>query len=72
MCHSVQDILNFLPQPPHMRSWSLDKFRYFQTSFEFYIILNPLYLTISIMQREPNVRKLASFRVHGLRYVLWT
>jgi hypothetical protein len=60
----------FLPHPPHMRSRSLDKFRDFQTSFEFYTILNPFYLTISIMHREPNVRNLASFSVHGLRDVL--
>jgi hypothetical protein len=53
-------------------SWSLDKFRDFQTSFEFYTILNPFYITISIMHIEPNASNLVSFRVHGHRDVSWT
>jgi hypothetical protein len=51
-----------------MISWVLDKFRDFQTSFEFYTILNPFY----IMHIEPNVRNLESFCVNGLRDVSWT
>jgi hypothetical protein len=70
-CLSVQNVLNCLPQTPHMISRALDKFHDLQTLFEFYTILNPFYLTISIMHREPNVKNLASFRVHGLRVVSW-
>jgi hypothetical protein len=42
-----------------MKSWSLAKIHDFQTSFEFYTILKPFYLTIFIMIREPNARNLA-------------
>jgi hypothetical protein len=59
-------------QPPHMISWALNKFHDFHTSYEFYTILNPLYLMIFIMIRETNTGDLASFHVHGLRDVSWT
>jgi hypothetical protein len=52
-----------------MISLVLDKFRDFQTSFEFYTIFKPFYLTIFIMITEPNIGNLASFHVHGIRYV---
>jgi hypothetical protein len=51
---------------------ALDKIRDFQTSFEFYTILEPFYNTIFIMIREQIVWNLVSFRVHGLRDVSWT
>jgi hypothetical protein len=71
-CPGVQNILNFFSQPPHMISRVLAKFRDLQTSFEFYIILKPFYLTVFITIIEPNARNLASFHVHGLRDVSWT
>jgi hypothetical protein len=68
-CRGVHNILNVYSQPPHMISLVLDKFRDFQTSFEFYTIFKPFYLTIFIMITEPNIGNLASFHVHGIRYV---
>ena len=69
---NVRKSLNFLPQPPHMISWPLEKFRNFQTSFEFYTFLKPFYLTIFIMIRGQNDGQLAWFHIHGLRDVSWT
>jgi hypothetical protein len=70
-CPGVQNNLNFFTTSSY-DIMSTYKFRDFQTSFEFYIILKPFYLTIFIMIREPNAINLASFHVHGLRDVSWT
>ena len=52
----VRNLLNFLPQPPRMKSWYHDKVYDFQTLFAFYRILKRFGHTFVVMFHEQDVR----------------
>jgi hypothetical protein len=57
----MRNLLNFLPQPPRMISWHLDKFHDFPTLFVFYKILKQFVHKFVVMFHEQDVRNFLSF-----------
>ena len=72
----VRNLLNFLPQPPRMKSWYHDKSYDFQTSFAFYIILKWLGHTFLVMVREQDLWNFLPFHgyslaLHSITWILF-
>ena len=62
----VRNLLYFLPQPPHMKSWYQDKIYNFQSLFGFYRILKRFGHTFGVMVREQDVSNFLPLRVYSL------
>jgi hypothetical protein len=63
----VQNLPNFLPQYPHMKSWHLDKSHDFYIFFAIFKILKPFGHTFLVVLPEQNIWNSFSFYKYGLK-----
>ena len=65
----VRNLLNFLPQPPRMKSWYHDKVYDFQTLFAFYRILKRFGHTFVVVFHGQNVRNFFQTRLINMNII---